>query len=408
MAIRPRIFYISGALNYGAPGKIVEQIGKLAQNNGYEVMVAHSSRNLGRTSLPHIAVTNKSQEIVHAIGAKLFDKHGLMSTSQTRGVIKKIVDFKPDIIHLHNIHGYYLNFEVLFEYLAEANIPVVWTLHDCWPFTGRCFHFDGIGCEKWKSGCFDCKAESGYTVSPFFDRSKQLYELKKCLFNSVKDMTLVPVSQWLAQFLRDSFLRKYDVEVIQNGIDLNVFCPSDGGRIREKYNITDKFVILGVAAPWNRRKGLDDFIALRNILPEDFSIVLVGLTEKQIEMLPSGIIAVERTKSQAELAEYYSMADVFCNLTYLDTFPTVNLEALACGTPVLTYRTGGSPEAVDDSTGLVIQQGNIRAMAETMKRLKADFIFQSSECRARAEVFFDKDTQFNKYIDLYSNILKCK
>ena len=413
-----KLLYISGSVNFGAPGRIVEQLGLLAQQHGYEVLVAHSTRNENPTQLPHFAMTTKCDEVMHAIGAKFLDLHGLLSTAQTRELVERIKDYQPDIIHLHNIHGYFCNFKVLFEYLDSVDTPVVWTLHDCWPFTGRCFHFVGVDCYKWKTGCYDCKAEPGYTVSKYYDRSRELYALKKRLFSSVKNLTLVPVSDWQAAFLKDSFLKDCNVHTIHNGVDIEKFRPMNGNRLRDKHRLDGKFVILGVASPWNTRKGLDDFYRLRTMLSDEFAIVMVGLTPKQIEKLPDGIIGIARTESQQELAEYYSMADVFVNLTYLDTFPTTNLEALACGTPVVTYRTGGSPEAICDTacekvekagaeyypTGMVVEQGDVEGMIHCVRELKSRPI-SAAVCRQRAVEHFDKDKCFEEYIKLYENLL---
>ena len=415
----PKIFHISGAINFGAPGRIVEQIGLLSQKNGYECLVAHSTRNENPSQLRHYAMTTRWQEVVHALGAKFLDLHGLLSTAQTRELVERIKDYQPDIIHLHNIHGYFCNFKVLFEYLDSVDTPVVWTLHDCWSFTGRCFHFVGVDCYKWKIGCYDCKAEPSYTVSKYYDRSKELYALKKRLFSSVKNLTLVPVSDWQAAFLKDSFLKDCNVHTIHNGVDIEKFIPMNGNRLRDKHKLDRKFVILGVASPWNTRKGLDDFYRMRTMLSDEFAIVMVGLTSKQIEKLPDGIIGIARTESQQELAEYYSMADVFVNLTYLDTFPTTNLEALACGTPVVTYRTGGSPEAIADAacekedktgalrypTGMVVEQGDVEGMIRSIRELRQRPI-NANVCRQRAVEHFDKDKCFEEYIDLYENLLK--
>ena len=413
-----KLLYISGSVNFGAPGRIVEQLGLLAQQHGYEVLVAHSTRNENPTQLPHFAMTTKCDEVMHAIGAKFLDLHGLLSTAQTRELVERIKDYQPDIIHLHNIHGYFCNFKVLFEYLDSVDTPVVWTLHDCWPFTGRCFHFVGVDCYKWKTGCYDCKAEPGYTVSKYYNRSRELYALKKRLFSSVKNLTLVPVSDWQAAFLKDSFLKDCNVHTIHNGVDIEKFRPMNGNRLRDKHRLDGKFVILGVASPWNTRKGLDDFYRLRTMLSDEFAIVMVGLTPKQIEKLPDGIIGIARTESQQELAEYYSMADVFVNLTYLDTFPTTNLEALACGTPVVTYRTGGSPEAICDTacekvekagaeyypTGMVVEQGDVEGMIHCVRELKSRPI-SAAVCRQRAVEHFDKDKCFEEYIRLYESLI---
>ena len=413
-----KIFHISGAINYGAPGRIVEQIGLLSQKNGYECLVAHSTRNENPSQLRHYAMTTRWQEVVHALGAKFLDLHGLLSTAQTIALVERIKDYQPDIIHLHNIHGYFCNFKVLFEYLDSVATPVVWTMHDCWPFTGRCFHFAGVDCYKWKTGCYDCKAEAGYTVSKYYDRSRELYALKKRLFSSVKNLTLVPVSDWQAAFLKDSFLKDCNVHTIHNGVDIEKFRPMNGNRLRDKHKLDGKFVILGVASPWNTRKGLDDFLRLCTMLSDEFTIVMVGLTTKQIEKLPNGIIGIARTESQQELAEYYSMADVFVNLTYLDTFPTVNLEALACGTPVITYRTGGSPEAICDTacekvekagaeyypTGMVVEQGDVEEIIRSIRELRQRPI-SATICRQRAVEHFDKDKCFEEYIRLYKSLI---
>ncbi|MGM9777322.1 MAG: glycosyltransferase, partial [Prevotella sp.] len=416
-----KLLQIGGSINYGAPGKITEQIGLLAMSKGWEVCVAHSSRNENPSQLQHYAMTTRWQEMVHALGAKFLDLHGLLSTKQTRDLVERIKDYQPDIIHLHNIHGYFCNFKVLFEYLDSVDTPVVWTLHDCWPFTGRCFHFVGANCYKWKTGCYDCKAEPGYTVSKYYDRSKELFALKKRLFSSVKNLTLVPVSDWQAAFLKDSFLKDCNVHRIHNGVDIEKFKPLDGNRLREKHKLNGKFVILGVASPWNTRKGLNDFYQLHTMLSDEVAIVMVGLTPKQIEKLPKGIIGIARTESQQELAEYYSIADVFVNLTYLDTFPTVNLEALACGTPVITYRTGGSPEAISDvenvkkakdriklyPTGLVVEQGDIAGIVNAIRELQVHPL-SAEDCRKRAETYFDKDRCFEEYIRLYDSLISNK
>ena len=399
-----KLLQIGSSLNCGAPGKIAEQIGLLAMSRGWDVYMAHGVRHSNPSQLKHYAMTTRWEEVVHALGAKFLDLHGLLSTKQTRELVERIKEYQPDIIHLHNLHGYFCNFKVLFEYLDSVDIPVVWTLHDCWPFTGRCFHFVGVDCYKWKTGCYDCKAEPSYTVSKYYDRSKELYALKKRLFSSVKNLTLVPVSDWQAAFLKDSFLKDCNVHTIHNGVDIEKFIPMNGNRLRDKHKLDGKFVILGVASPWNTRKGLDDFCRMRTMLSDEFTIVMVGLTTKQIEKLPNGIIGISRTESQQELAEYYSMADVFVNLTYLDTFPTVNLEALACGTPVITYRTGGSPEAIDESTGIVVDQGNLEESVKSIKYLR-EHPFSSSACRERAVRLFDKDNCFEEYIRLYESLI---
>jgi glycosyltransferase involved in cell wall biosynthesis len=289
---------------------------------------------------------------MHGLQTRIFDNHGMASKIATKKLIKQIKQINPNIIHLHNIHGYYLNYAILFEYLNELNIPIVWTLHDCWSITGHCTYFSFVGCNKWKSECYSCPQKKSYPTSWFIDRSKENFRLKKKHFTSLSNMTIVPVSNWLSDLIKESYLHKYPIRTIHNGIDLSVFKPSDSEKFKSMYNIQNKFILLGVANKWELRKGLKDFVELSNLLDSDYKIVLVGLSRKQIEQLPDNILGIERTESVEGLAEIYSAGDVFLNPTYEDNFPTTNLEALACGTPVITYETGGSPEAIDESTGI--------------------------------------------------------
>lgn len=401
-----KLLQIGSSLNCGAPGKIAEQIGMLAKSRGWDVYMAHGLRHSNPSQLKTIPMVTAGDERVHALYSMLFDRHGLGPDGKTKELVEWIKENKPDVIHLHNIHGYFLNYKTLFEYLDSVDIPVVWTLHDCWPFTGHCAYFDSVDCMRWKTGCFNCPLRKDYPKALLFERSKKNYELKRQLFTGLKTCVMVPVSNWLGDMTKESFMGKYPVNVIHNGIDLNVFRPIESD-IRSRLGIEkEKMVVLGVAFPWVTRKGYDDMIRIsRN---EDIQVVMVGVTAQQKASLPSCIISVERTQNQQELAEYYSTADVFVNPTYSDNFPTTNLEALACGTPVITYCTGGSPEAVDNLTGAVVEQGNLEAMCNKILEFKNTGFKQlhSSACRKRAEECFDKDRCFEKYIELYNRNLK--
>lgn len=340
-------------------------------------------------------------EYLHCAESLLLDNHGLASRRATRRVVEQITRIKPDVVQLHCVHGYYLNYRILFEYLNSTNIPVVWTFHDCWAFTGHCAHFVTANCEKWKTGCYACPLKGDYPKS-IVDCSKRNYELKKQLFGANKNMLIVPVSEWMADFVKQSFLKDKAIIVIKNGVDLSVF----------KVGIpkNDKKRILGVSGVWNKDKGLYDFYQLREKLDkEHFEIVLVGLSKDQLKELPDGIIGIEHTESVQELAELYASATVFVNPTYADTFPTVNLEALACGTPVITYKTGGSPEAVSTETGWVVEQGDIEGIAALVKSLEKKtetvIISQRKACRDRAEQEFDRNKCFEKYLQVYENLL---
>ena len=311
--------------------------------------------------------------------------------------IKKL---NPDIIHLHNIHGYFLNYQILFEYLSNTDIPIVWTLHDCWAMTGQCTHFVEVGCEKWKTGCHDCELLN-YAYKTFFDRSDKNWNLKNKMFNQIKNMTIVPVSKWLDVVVKESLLKKYPRQMIYNGIDLSIFKPS--GLTRKDLGLDERFTLLGVSSGWGISKGLSEFVELSK--QKEYQVVMVGVQNELIAELPSNIKMIRKTQNQTMLASYYSLADVFINPSHADSFPTVNLEALACGTPVITYRTGGSPEAVDDRTGAVVERGDFKALCRKIIEYKNTGFKQlhSCDCRRHVETLFDKNLCMMKYIELYAD-----
>ncbi len=326
------LLQINTTLNYGSTGKIAEQIGLTAQSQGWDVWMAHGPRMTNPSALKTIQTISLLDEKIHgAIYSLLLDKHGLGSRTATKRFVAHIDNvIKPDIIHLHNIHGYYLNYEVLFEYLQRTQIPIVWTLHDFWNFTGHCAYFDETNCLKWKTQCTKCSQKHSYPKSLFIDNCKNNFQRKKSSFRSVKDnITLIPVSQWLANYVSESFLGDANIQVIHNGINTGQFkpiCESDRIVFRNKYGIANKKLLLGVAAPWDYRKGLDDFIKLRHQLNDDYAIIVVGVSQQQLKSLPTGIIGIERTQNIQELVNLYSCADVLLNTTYADNYPTVNLE----------------------------------------------------------------------------------
>ena len=381
-------------------GRITESIGKLAIEKGWDCYIVHGARYTRPGSCMHsIQAVSKRGEYAHFAESLLLDNHGLASRRATKAVIEQIKQIQPDLIQLHCVHGYYMNYKLLFEYLNTTSIPVVWTFHDCWAFTGHCAHFVTAGCEKWKTGCFDCPMKGDYPKS-FIDRSRRNYELKKSLFAGNKNLHIVSVSEWLADLTRESFLKNKDIHVIHNGVDLNVFYPKEVEKCK-------RIRVLGVSGVWNKGKGLYDFYKLREMLDKDqFEIVLIGLTNDQLKNIPDGIIGIERTNSVSELAEYYSSADMFVNPTYADSFPTVNMEALACGTPVITYKTGGSPEIIDDNTGVVVKQGNLDGLVEAIKSISEKSKDHYKDvCWQRAQKLFDKDTCFKEYLNLYERLI---
>lgn len=404
-----KIVQINSVLNWGSTGKIAEQIGVCIQESGNTSYIVYG-RDKGPLNTKSTPVkTSYSLDVYcHKIRSLLFDGQGLGSKYSTKKLIIKLKQIQPDIIHLHNIHGYYLNYPLLFDYLRSSNIPVVWTMHDCWGFTGHCTYFDMVNCEKWKSVCHNCSNLCDYPKS-FFDNSKRNYEKKKKIFTSLNNITMVPVSIWLGDLISQSFLGKYPIEVIHNGIDLSVFRIKENN-LRSQLNLDGKIVVLGVSSNgFSGRKGLTDFHKLANELPSIYQIIMIGLSEEEMKSLPQNIIGLKRTTNVEELVDYYNLSDVFINPTYSDNFPTTNIEALACGTPVITYNTGGSPEAIDDFTGYVVQRGNIGDLKNAIEIIGSEFgkIKEQRQeyCRKRAVEHFNKNERFNDYVKLYQRIL---
>lgn len=390
-----KLLQLNCTANWGSTGKIAEGIGLAAIARGWKSAIA-----FGRYSNPSqshlIKVGSQKDVYLHYARHRLFNSEGLGSKKATLNLIKWISDYGPDIIHLHNIHDHWINYQLLADYLGSINTPVVWTFHDCWAFTGGCTYFDHPKCNKWMDHCSNC-VQRGYAV----DNSDRNFVVKRRLLSKFADrLTIVTVSHWLEMLCRKSFLKDIDIRLIHNGIDTEKFAP------RAKKN--NKALIVGVASPWDKRKGLDDIKKLRALIPmEDIDIVLIGLNKRQISKLPEGITGLQRTQSISELAEWYSKGWAFVNATHSDNFPTVNLESLACGTPVITYNTGGSPEAIDHSTGLVIEQGNVEQLATAIISVcNGTHQFSSQECRKRAVDNFNQKTQFDKYIDLYQSLIE--
>ena len=321
----------------------------------------------------------------------------------TKKLIRDIKCYDPDVIHLQNIHGGFVNIPRLFNYLKKCRKSIVWTFHDCWPYTGHCTYYDIVGCEKWKTECCQCPLFSEYPKC-IWDNSKYLYKKKKAWFGGIHDLTIVTPSQWLADLVRQSFLSDYPVKIINNGIDLSVFKPTPSS-FREKYGIpNNKFILLGVAFDWGVRKGLDIFVELAKRLPqEQYQIVLVGTNEKVDKQLPDNIISVHRTQNQQELAEIYTAADLFVNPTREENYPTVNMESIACGTPVLTFKTGGCSEIVNDTCGSIVEKDDVNAMEREIVRICTDNPYSVENCLNRAKVFDTRD-RFQEYINLYKEI----
>jgi glycosyltransferase involved in cell wall biosynthesis len=404
--MQKKLLQINPVSNYGSTGRITEDLGYNAQSNGWISYVAFG-RKVRPSGSIQIRIGNRIEIINHVIQTRLLDNHGLASINATRRFIKSIEEIDPQIIHIHNLHGYYINYELLFKFIRSSGIQTVWTLHDCWPFTGHCVYFAFVGCDKWTRGCYQCPQLNTYPSSWLTDRSTDNFKTKKDSFSNIKNLTLVAVSKWIARLLEQSFLKNTNTLVINNGIDTTVFSRRLPKSLNHIPSDKDKFVILGIANDWTERKGLADFIKLSKQIERDYMIILVGLKNKNLHLLPPNIIGIHRTENLDELVDFYNYADVFVNPTWEDNFPTTNIEALACGTPVITYNTGGSPEAVDSETGFVIKQGDIQGLIEAISnvKLKGKSYF-SSACRERALKHYNKDDRYNDYLHLYESLLK--
>ena len=385
-----KVFMINSVCGIRSTGRICTDLAQQLKAAGHDCRIAY-----GRESVPEqyesfaVRVGSKPGIQLHALQARIFDNAGMASKAATRKLVARIRDYDPDIVHLHNIHGYYLDVELLFDCLKKLKKPVIWTLHDCWSFTGHCAHFGMAGCDRWKTGCHHCPKKGSYPASMVLDRSRANYARKKAAFTGVEDLTLVAPCHWLGDLTRESFLKDYPVAVIYNGIDLSVFTPTESD-FRARYGLENRKIVMGAASAWDDSKGLSDMVRLAGELGEDYAVVIVGVTEKQKQLLPDTVIAITRTESPRELAEIYTAADVFANPTYEDNYPTVNLEAQACGTPVITYRTGGSVESVPEDC--VVPQGDIAALAQKIRE---------GGYACRTDLDFGREAMLEAYMDLY-------
>lgn len=401
-----KVLFVNTVCGNGSTGNIITGTLSLLKEKGGKGKVAFGFGKAHKVSDDEAYKTVTTGEYyIHNVLSRLTDREGLFSKRQTRKLLSEINVYNPDVIHLHNLHGHYINYEILFEFLKKAKKPVVWTLHDCWAFTGHCTYFLAVKCEKWKRECNKCPQLKQYPAcyNPI-GYVKDNYGRKKAAFCTVPNLTIVTPSQWLADLVKQSFLKDYPVRVINNGIDLSVFKPT-ASNFRAKYNCENKFVLLGVAFDWGVRKGLDVFVELAKRLDDRFQIVLVGTNKDIDKLLPENIISIHRTQNQAELAEIYSAADIFVNPTREEVFGLVNVESLACGTPVVTFNAGGSPECIDNTCGSVVPCDDVDALEQEIRRIINERPFAKDSCVARAKAF-DMSARFGEYIDLYQKVLE--
>ena len=394
------------SIPYGSTYNIMAGIARVAKEENIEVITSagysyHPDKNLPKN---HVNIGGFFNKAFHLMLTKVTSVDGYGSIVATKQLIKKIKRSKADIVHLHNIHGAFLNFPMLFRFLKTEKLAVVWTFHDCWNFTGICPYFTMAKCNKWTSGCGKCPQYKNIFSGYLTDRTALMWKKKKAWFTGLERSVVVTPSQWLGELAKQSFFKEYPVKVINNGIDLSVFKPKDGSR--EKLGLpADKCILLGVAMEWGERKGLDVFVSLAQTLDEHFMIILIGTNEEVEKQIPSSIRTIRRTQNQEELAEYYSAADIFVNPTREDNYPTVNLEALACGTPVISFNTGGSSECYDSFCGSTVAVDDIDGLLSAINREATKKEHSINNC-VKFSKKYDMNDRFKEYIELYKEMLR--
>jgi len=364
-----RVLLINSVCGTGSTGRICADLAKQFEKEGHEVRIAYGRvKKIPQEMEKYGYYIGSAMEVrFHGLLSKTLDFHGRGSVFATKRFLKWAEKYQPDLLWLHNLHGYYINYPMLFSWIKKhPQMEVRWTLHDAWPLTGHCAHFMESGCAKWQTHCGKCEYGAKYPSRLFIDSSFSNFEKKKQAFCHVKNLTLITPSQWLADTVKKSFLREYPVTVVHNEINRNVFQPTESS-FRKAYDLDGKTMLLGVASPWTKEKGLDDFIRLSKMLRENEKIVLIGLSKEQLKRIPPEIIGLSRTQDAPELAGIYSTADLFLNLTYEDNYPTVNLEAEACGTPVISYDTGGCRETLQDPRSRTVPTGDLEQVLRIVR-----------------------------------------
>lgn len=403
----PTILQINVVANWGSTGRIAEQLGKAVIKEGWSSYIAYG-RYDAKSESNLVRIGSSFESRIHYHLSKITDRHGLFSSLATWRFIRKVKAIKPDIVHLHNIHGSYLNYRLLFKYLKKSDIPVVWTFHDCWPITGHCTHFVSADCQKWQTQCHHCPLLGVYPRAKV-DNSRSNYRLKKKVFTSLQDkLNIVSVSQWLADTVAQSFFIESDVRqhMIYNGVDTSVFSPQLSAT-KAQLGLPDKKILIAVASSWTLQKGLKDLFELSTMFPDGYQLVIIGLHPKQIEELPSNIIGLPCIDSVEQLARYYSVADVVLNLSRAETFGLTTVEGLSCGTPSIVYNATASPELVrGEKVGRIIEQRDLPGVVNAVEELCAENREEMRKrCREYAVAHFDKDMNYKRYIDLYKQLL---
>lgn len=395
-----KVLFINTVYAKGSTGTIIRNTGKYLEANGHEYKVAVGR---GDDSDEHVyRIGNYVDMHLHALCSRITDRAGFYSKKETRKFLNFVRDYNPDIIHLHNLHGYYINLPILFNYLKkEFKGRVFWTLHDCWTMTGHCTHFTAVGCYKWKDQCSTCPQTRNFPTSYLLDSSSRNHKEKKSIMSGIPNVTVVAVSDWLKSVASESLLKEYNITRVYNGIDLNKFVHTESNILAE-HGIKDKKVILSVADGFDEQKGLPALLAVAKEAPSDWQFLIIGIEKRYMKLLPDNVIGMERTSNQQELIKFYSAADVFYNPSLEETFGLVTAEAMACGTPAVVMNSTACPELIiNDDCGIVLDVNSspkqvVNALTCAMEKTGA----------RKAAENFSVENQCRGYYELYTSVSK--
>lgn len=402
-----KVLEINTVYGIGSTGKIVSDLYEMLTGQGHECVIAYA-RGEAPENIRTIKIGNKWDVYYHGIMTRITDRHAMYSVRATKKLVEDIRRYEPDLIHLHNLHGYYLDIRTLFAFLKEYDRPVVWTLHDCWTYTGHCSHYTNVGCYRWKSQCEHCPQKKEYPASMLLDNSYQNYRIKKELFTSVRNMQLVTPSKWLKGEVEQSFFKGIPCSAVPNGLELETYYLKQGNeqeKLKETYGLSGKKVVLGVANVWTKQKGYEDFIELSRHLPEEYQVVMVGLNEKQLKELPETIAGYPRTAGLSELADFYRMADVYFNGSCQETMGMTTGEAICCGTPAIVYNATAVPESVHEGCGIVLEPGDVKGVAEAVQQICNEPTPWYEGCK-KDRIRFDKAVFLEAYEQIYRELMK--
>ena len=399
-----KVLQINAVYGFKSTGVIVKDIGNTLAHNGDVAYFAYQTTNESVEN--GYLVGNKPDWKLHAVHSRVFGKQAYASKCATRRLLKWVDEIKPDVVHFHNLHSNYINLNLLCDHLAKKNIPTVITMHDCWYFTGKCSHYAAVKCGKWQEECGSCPLSKTEQPSLFFDSTSKVLKDRTEHLRKLPGLTLVGCSQWIANEAKKSKLGTADICVVYNGVDTEIFKPHESD-IRNELGLEGKFVILGMADKWfapQNREIVEKIIAAQD---ENSKIVIVGCRKEQMAYFSKfeNVVPMGYVSDRHRLADVYASSDVFVNLTRADTLPTVNMESICCGTPVITFDCCGSPELVDEECGFVVREGDYIGLLEAIENIKSKpLCFDLYKQHQK----FDKNQCYKKYLDIYKRVSENK